>query len=418
LVVTKKINLNMKRNFFLSALIISGLLPGLSSFAQSIDIPGWRGANRDGKVAGFQAPASWPTQLTKVWETAVGLGDASPVLVKGKFYLLVRNNGAEELHCVDAKTGKELWKTSINQAPEITGGASSHPGPRSTPYVSDGKVYTLGAGGVVACHDASSGKLIWKNDSYTSEVPQFFTGASPLVTEKLCIVPLGGKEHGVVAAFDTETGKEIWKLEGVPCTYASPVVMTMDKKIIINQSESNILSISLDGKLLGKFPTPGQRMFYNSSTPVIAGENVVIAGQGNGTRMLNVVKQDDHYLFSEAWANPKLGVSFNTPVLKDGFLYANDSRFGYLYCLNAKTGEAAWTDSVKLNRFASILDLGQVMLSLCGNATLVFFKPDPTAFRLLSRYKVSDTEIYAHPLVADNKIYIKDKEKLTCWEVR
>ncbi|MCX6225801.1 MAG: PQQ-like beta-propeller repeat protein [Bacteroidia bacterium] len=393
-------------------------MPGLTGLAQNNDFPGWRGTNRDGKVTGFKAPANWPKELTKVWEVTVGLGDASPVLSNNKFYLLVKEGSNESLICLDAKDGKQIWKTDINPAPEITGPASSHPGPRSTPCISDGKVFSLGAKGVVACHDAKSGKLIWKNETYTTEVPQFFTGSSPLVTDKMVIIPLGGKTHGLVVAFDINNGKEIWKLEGAPCTYSSPLLMTIDKIILVNQSETDVLGISMDGKLLWKIPTPGQRMFYNAPTPVIDGQNIIIAGSGAGTKSVTMKKEGDNYTSTDVWANPKLGTSFNTPVLKDGYLYGNDGRFGFVFCLSAKTGETAWADTVKLNRFASTLDLGKSILSLTGNATMVIFEPSGKAYKELAKYKVSETEIYAHPLAADNKIYIKDKEKLTCWEVK
>ncbi len=407
----------MKKNF-LFTLIMAGLFTGMSGFAQGTDFPGWRGAARDGKVTGFKAPATWPKELTKVWEVTVGLGDASPVLVGDKVYLLVKQGTDEALICLDSKDGKQMWKTVINPAPEITGPASSHPGPRSTPYVADGKVFTLGAKGMIACHDANSGKLIWKNETYTTEVPQFFTGSSPLVTDKMCIVPLGGKEHGVVVALDVKSGKKLWKLESAPCTYSSPLTMTLDKKIIVDQSETDVLGISMDGKLLWKIPTPGQRMYYNAPTPVIDGQNIFIAGSGAGTKMYSLKKEGDNYSSSEVWTNAKLGTSFNTPVLKDGFLYGNDARFGYVYCQNAKTGETAWADTIKLNRFASVLDLGKSIISLTGNAALVVFEPNSKGYKELAKYKVSDTEVYAHPLAADNKIFVKDKEKLTCWLVK
>ncbi|MFA6126721.1 MAG: PQQ-binding-like beta-propeller repeat protein [Bacteroidales bacterium] len=233
----------MKKHFFLSTLIISLLLPGVSGFSQKTDIPGWRGANRDGKFTNFKAPAVWPQELSKVWEVTVGLGDASPVLVKGKFYLLVDQDSTEILLCLNAKNGKQIWRTAINKAPKVTGGAASHPGPRSTPYVSNGKVFTLGAGGVVACHDAKSGKLIWKNESYTKEVPQFFTSASPLVTDKLCILPLGGKENGVVVAFDVNSGLPVWTVSGIPCTYSSPMFMNLGETVIVDQSETALVGI-------------------------------------------------------------------------------------------------------------------------------------------------------------------------------
>jgi outer membrane protein assembly factor BamB len=412
-----KIQSTLKAQFSFSALLITGLVLGLAGFSQSTDIPGWRGANRDGKFTGFKAPAVWPKELTKVWEVPVGLGDASPVLVSGRFYLLVNQDSTEFLLCLNAKTGKEIWKTAINRAPVITGGAASHPGPRSTPYVSDNKVFTLGAGGIVACHDAKNGRLIWKNESYTKEVPQFFTSASPLLTDKLCIIPLGGKENGLVAALDVNSGLPVWTVNGPPCTYSSPVFMTINETIIVHQSETALTGITLDGQLIGEIPTPGQQRFYNSSTPVIDGPRVIVAGAGTGTIMYEVT-DNGGYNYRDIWNNPKMGVSFNTPVLKDGFMYANDARFGNIYCLNAETGETAWADTVKMNRFASMLDLGQVMMTLAGNAVMVVFEPDGSAFKELARYKVSETDIYAHPLAVEDKIYVKDKEKLTCWQVK
>jgi len=408
----------MKRHFFLSVLLIGGLIPGVSGFAQSNDFPGWRGANRDGKVSGFTAPVSWPKELTKLWEVSVGLGDASPILVNNKLYLLVRQDTDEVLICLDAmKNGKWVWKTIINPAPEITGPAGSHPGPRSTPCYYDGKIYTLGANGVVACHDAKKGKLVWKNDQHTTEVPQFFTSASPLVVDNRCIVPLGGKENGVVVAFDAQSGNEIWNVNHAPCTYSSPILMTLDQKIIVDQTETDLLGISMDGTILWKVPTPGQRMFYNSSTPVVEGPNVMVAGAGTGSYLYNIQKTGDKYTAVDVWTNPRLGVSFNTPVLKDGYYYGSDARFGYLFCISDNTGETAWTDSVKLNRFSSTLDLGPVLLTLTANASLIIYEPDSKRLKQLTKYQVSDTEIYAHPIVAGNKIYIKDKEKLTCWAI-
>ncbi len=406
----------MKKHLLLTTLLLASLLLTTAGFSQKTDIPGWRGVNRDGKFTDFKAPAVWPKELTKVWEVPVGLGDASPVLVNGKFYLLVSQDSTEMLICLNAKNGKEIWKTAINKAPTVTGGAASHPGPRSTPYVSNGKVFTLGAGGVVACHDAKSGKLIWKNESYTKEVPQFFTSASPLVNDKLCILPLGGKENGVVVAFDVNSGLPVWTVSGIPCTYSSPVYMSVGDTYILDQSETALVGITLDGQVVGEIPTPGLQRFYNSSTPVIDGLNIIVGGAGTGMKMIRITT-DGGINFEEVWNNPKLGVSFNTPVIKDGFIYGNDSKFGYLFCLNAETGETAWADTVKMNRFASMLDLGPAMLSLAGNAAMVVFEPNGSAFKELGRYKVSDTEIYAHPLAIDNKIFIKDKEKLTCWMV-
>src|SRR2546422_531974 len=138
--------------------------------AGAADWPQWRGPNRDNKVEGFIAPATWPKELTKKWTVKVGYGDASPVLVGDKLYVFTRQGGDEVLSCLDAGSGKELWKDKY-AAKEVTGAAikvgprPGHPGPRSTPTVAEGKICTFGASGVLSCLDAATGKLLWRKDS-------------------------------------------------------------------------------------------------------------------------------------------------------------------------------------------------------------------------------------------------------------
>jgi len=395
-------------------LLLSVLLFSCSSEPQS---NGWRGPQRDGVVKGFQSPATWPSQLNTVWTQQVGFCDASPVLVNNRLYLHVKQEANEVTLCLDAETGKEIWRTVNNPAPEVTGGARPHPGPRSTPYITDGKVYTLGVGGALNCLDAASGELIWKNEEYT-EVPVFFAAMSPLVDENKCFVHMGGKETGTVAAFNASSGEKLWELKGHPSTYSSPVIMKLgNEKVLVVQTETDLLGISMDGRLLWKTATPGENRFYNSSTPVLNGQNIIIAGQGLGTKSFKVEKSGDGYTLTEAWSNPEFGVSFNTPLLKDGYLYGHEARLGKIYCMNANTGETAWSDTISHNRFASNLDLGNEILSLTGKGELLVYEPTAEKYTELASYPVAQTDVYAHPVVAGNRIYIKDKENLTCWEI-
>ncbi|MBN1559076.1 PQQ-binding-like beta-propeller repeat protein, partial [candidate division KSB1 bacterium] len=146
---------------------------------RAADWPQWRGPNRDGKAPAFQAPKEWPAELQRQWSVVVGAGDASPVLVAGKLYVHARQNDDEILICLDANNGTEKWR-SAHPAPEIKGPPSSHPGPRSTPTVANGKVITLGAGGILTCTDGASGKVVWRKDEF-ARVPEFYTAMSPIV---------------------------------------------------------------------------------------------------------------------------------------------------------------------------------------------------------------------------------------------
>ncbi len=407
----------MKTKNVFSALLTIIFLFGISNPLQAQKSNGWRGTEGDNKVTGFKIPAKWPEKLKNIWQVKVGLGDATPVMVSNKIYLHVMQDTIEVALCLNASDGKEIWKTSLNPSPKITGPAIGHPGPRSTPCVSGGKLFTLGTGGIVHCLDAGSGKVLWKNDSYT-EVPQFFTSSSPLVLDNICIYQLGGKNHGVVVAFDVNTGKEIWKLEGVPTTYASLTLMKTMKNMLLVQSETDLCGVSTDGKLLWKIPCPVQRMFSNANSPVYEGQNVIVTGQGSGTKMISIVKQGDTWETKEIWKNAELGVSFNTPVLKDGFLFGHEAKRGEMFCLNAKTGEKAWFEATAHNRFASITDAGKVLVSLPATGNLIIFEPNGSKYVELAKYKVAETEVYASPILSGNNVFVKEKEMLTCWSLK
>ncbi len=389
----------------------------LYSCNKSTNWPEWRGENRDAGVKGFEAPAEWPGQLTTLWEKEVGLGNSSPVMVDSKLYLHVKQGESETALCLDAENGAEIWRTVLNPAPEVTGGARNHPGPRSTPCISGGKMFTVGVGGILTCLNAENGKLLWKIDRYT-EVPQFYAAMSPIVAGNYCIAHLGGHDNGIVVAVNPENGEVVWTVENEPATYSSPVLMKIgNEEIVLVQTETDLIGISPDGSLLFKIPTPPERRFYNSSTPIVDDQNVIVAGQGVGTKSYQIEKKDDNYSFSENWINSDYGVSFNTAVLKDGYLYGHEARLGKLYCLNASTGKTAWADSTSHNRFAATLNAGEILMTLPATGNLIVFRPNSEEYVQIKEYKVSDTEVYAHPVISGNRIYVKDQDFLTCFSV-
>ncbi|MBN1185851.1 MAG: PQQ-like beta-propeller repeat protein [Bacteroidales bacterium] len=407
------------KNTILSIILAAGILllviPA-TSFSQ--DFPQWRGINRDGKVTGFNVPQTWPKELTQSWKVTVGFGDASPVLVGQKLYIFSRQEDYEILRCLDANTGKEIWKDSYT-AGVVTGPPASHPGPRSTPTIAEGKVVTLGVNGILSCLDANSGKVFWRKKEFTQGLPQFFTGMSPIVEDGLCIAHLGGAEDGKIIGFDLSTGNIKWKWEGDGPSYSSPILITMDgKKQIIMQTDKNLMALALsDGKVQWQIPTLPERRFYNSASPMIDGQTIIYTGQGTGIRAIEVQKQGDGYKTVELWHNPDLNPSYNTPVIKEGALFGL-TQAGKLFCINTQNGQTAWADTSMHKNFGAILDAGSVMIALPSSSELVVFKTDKSAYSEVVRYKVADTPVYAHPLLTGNRIYVKDNETLALWTVK
>ncbi|MCL5099038.1 MAG: PQQ-like beta-propeller repeat protein [Candidatus Omnitrophica bacterium] len=379
------------------------------------DWPQWRGPNRDDKVSGFTAPEQWPSALKEKWKKTVGVGDATPALVGDRLYVFVRQGEDEVTLCMNAEDGKKLWENKY-AAQAVTGPAARHPGPRSSPEVADGKVVTLGVGGVLSCLDAATGKELWRKDEFPKLVPQFFTGMSPIIVDGMCIAHLGGKDNGAVMAFDLATGNLKWKWTGDGPAYSSPILMTVEgTKQVVVLTEKNLVGIAVsDGKLLWETPASTQPRFYNSATPIVDGQKVVLTGQGRGTKAIEIEKQGNNFAVKNLWTNEKVGTGFSTPVLKNGFLFGLSDR-GFLFCLNASNGEVAWIDNTRREGFGAVLDAGSVVLALPSNSELVVFKPAEQRYEELAKIKVADTPVYAHPVIAGNRVYVKDNETLTLW---
>ncbi len=404
----------MKNTNLFSALVVGCMILICATCALAQDWPQWRGANRDGNVASFTVPEKWPTELTEKWTVTVGTGDATPALVGDKVFVFARVGENEVISCLDAGSGKMLWERPY-PAQAVTGAASRHPGPRSSPAVADGKIATVGVGGVLYCLDAATGNVAWHADPFPKVVPKFFTSSSPIIVDGMVIAHLGGAGNGAIIAYELATGNEKWRWAGEGPDYASPALLTVEgTKQVVTLTEKSIVGIGAsDGKLLWQLPFLPQRRAYNAATPIINGQTVIYTGAARGCKAVKIEKEGDGFVAKELWSNPELAPQFNTPVLKDGLLFGLSDR-GNLFCINAETGQTAWTDATSRDRsgFGAIVSAGSVMLALPSSSELIVFKPSGKEFSELARIKVANTPTYAHPLIAGNRIFVKDQDAL------
>ncbi len=397
-----------------SCLVLAGV-----SRASGQDWPQWRGANRDAKATGFTPPKTWPKELTQKWKITVGSGDATPALVGDRLYVFTRQEGDEVVSCLDASTGKEVWTDKYAVAAIGGPDAAVHGGPRSSPTVAEGKVVTLGVSGTVSCLDAASGAVKWRKNDYPEAWPRFHTATSPIVADGLCIVQLGKESQGAVVAYDLAKGDEKWKWTDEGPGYASPVLMTVDgTKMIVTLTAKSVAGLALaDGKLLWHAPFVPQGMNYNAATPIVDGQTVFYCGSGRGTKAVKIEKQGDSFTATELWSNPENAVQFDSPVLKSGLIFGLSQR-GNFFCLDAKTGKTDWTDSTGgRGQFGSVVDAGSVLLGLTAKSTLIAFEPTDKEYTELASIKVANTQTYAYPVLAGNRLFIKDQDSLTLWTI-
>jgi outer membrane protein assembly factor BamB len=406
------------------------------------DWPQWRGANRDAKASGFSAPGTWPTNLTKKWSLKVGDGVATPSLVGDRLFVFARDGNKEVLRCLNAADGKEVWQDGY-EARAADGPASGFAGPRCSPTVSDGKVVTLGVRGSLRCYDATTGKKLWQKDEVKT-VPRFYTSSSPIVVDGTCIAQLGGESEGTVLAVDLATGDVKWKWSEDGTAYASPVLMTFaGTKVLIVEGSRAVVVLSLaDGKQLWQTEYTVTGRGYNAATPMVDGQTVIITGSNRGARAFALEKDGDKLVGKELWKSPENSVMYNTPILRDGHLFgltATDSFF----CLDTKSGKTTWTTPAPKaspkgppkgppmggaggrpkgmmfggGGYGSIVDAGSVLAGLTPAGTLVFFEASGKEYKQLASYKVADGGTYAYPILAGKRIFIKDRDSVTLWEL-
>lgn len=396
----------------------------LAAPACSQDWSGFRGANRDGKLAGFKAPESWPKELQKGWQVEVGEGMSSPALVDGKIYLHARQGGDEAILCLEASSGKQVWKNTYAVAFDPESPAKNYgKGPFSSPTVADGKVYAFGITGILSCLDARDGKVVWRNDfrdAHPKPYPMWGTGLSPLVAGGLCVVHVGREGKGTVFALNAADGKPKWSWEGDGPSYASPILaMVGGKSQLITQTEFNAVGLSpADGKLLWKveFKTGYEQ---NSVTPVVIDNLVILSGTGIGIKAYKI----DGDKPEVAWETTEVSLYMCTPVLKGDRLYGlNEKRLGQYFCLDAKTGKTLWSSGARQGTNAALIDAGDVILSLATMSpeqkkpsSLVVFEAGDKAFAEKARYVVSDRAVFAHPVVSGKSIIVKESTQLTQW---
>ena len=441
-------------------LVSSCLVAGSVTLASAQNWPQWMGENRDGKTS-FTPPKTWPKELTEKWKVTVGDGVATPALVGDKLYVFTRQDGGEFLRCLDAASGKEIWKSEKHDVLPANGPAQGFSGPRATPTVAGGKVVTLGLRGAVTCYDAATGKQLWRKEDFKGVQPRFFTSASPIVTDGLCVAQLGGNENGGVIAYDLASGDEKWKWTGDGPSYASTMLMTVaGTKMVIAETDKKIVGLGLkDGKLLWETPFAVQGRGYNASTPIVEGNTLIYAGSGRGVTAVKIEKEGDAFVAKELWKNADNSVQFNTPILKNGVLYGMTANNEF-FCIN-KEGKTAWKASLSAADaagesprsgnppggpgggreagpgaggerrgrgmggggggragYGSIVDAGSVLLALTPASELVAYEPNEKEFKEVARVKVSSTPTYAFPVASGNRIFIKDQNDVILYAMQ
>jgi outer membrane protein assembly factor BamB len=392
----------------------------LTQTASAGDWPQFLGPTRNGVYSGPALAATWPSDGPRVvWQKQVGNGFSAPVIAKGRLILFHRLENKEVIESMEPAAGNGQWRFDYVTA--YVDDFGFDPGPRATPCVADGKVYTFGADGMLHCLDIENGKKIWSaNTKSEFQAAKGFFGiaCSPLVEGDAVLLNVGGADGSGIVAFDKATGHVLWKTSNDGASYSAPVATTIDgKRYALFLTRRAFVGLDpATGKVNFEYPfRPSISESVTAATPVVADELVFIsASYGAGATVLSL--KDGHP--KKIWAGDDiLSNHYATSVYRDGFLYGIDGRTdpGYqptLRCVEMKTGKVRWTeDSVGA---ATITLAGDQLLILTERGELIRADAKPEGFKPNARAQILPTQVRAYPALADGFLYARSKDKLAC----
>jgi outer membrane protein assembly factor BamB len=379
------------------------------------DWPGYRGRDRDGVVRGVRLETDWSASPpAELWRRPIGPGVSSFAVRGDRLWTQEQRGEAEIVACYKVTTGEPVWMHS-----DLTRFWDSHvgAGPRATPTLIGGRLYTLGATGMLNALDAADGTVAWSRNAASgtgAKLPTFGFASSPLVVDDVVIV-----HAGAIVAYDLDTGDPRWVGPKSTGSYGSPHRLTLDGvSQVLLMTGAGATGVALtDGRLLWEHAWPGVgilppalteqgdlliSMIDNSAVPI-------------GTRRLSVARGPDGWNVEERWTSRGLKPSFSPVVVHKGHAFGFDG--GFLACIDVEKGERKW----KGGRYGSgqvlLLPDQDVLLIVTEQGELVLARAVPDQFTELARFPAIEGKTWNQPALIGDVLLVRNGEEMAAFRL-
>jgi outer membrane protein assembly factor BamB len=391
---------------------------GASSFAnRADDWPQWRGPNRDGRSLETGLRTEWPAGGPPLAWKAGGLGSGySTVAVHGgRIFTQGASKDAEYVIALDARSGKELWRARSGRRYRNNRGD----GPRGVPTVDGSRLYALGGNGDLSCLDAATGKIVWHVnllERFGASNISWGISESPLVLEDRLLVNAGGTNASIVA-LDKKDGSTLWASESDEAGYSSAMVATIHgvRQAIFFTGE-RVLGLRVDdGSVLWSYRRVSNRT-ANVATPIVRGNLVFVSSDyGTGCALLEIQRGPSGMSAREAYFHRDMKNHHASSILVEDTLYGFSSSI--LTAIDFNTGELLWRDR-SVGKGSLVYAEGNLYL-LSENGVVGLAEATRSGYREKGRFQIggSGSPSWAHPVVANGRLYIRDQDTLYCYDV-
>ncbi|MFN8007890.1 MAG: PQQ-binding-like beta-propeller repeat protein [Terriglobia bacterium] len=390
--------------------------------ANAQDWPQFLGPSRNGVYSGAPLGEAWPaTGPPLVWKIPAGQGFSSPVVSNHKVILFHREENQERIDCLDSKSGKLIWSFSYPTRYRDDFGFDE--GPRGTPAIVAGFVYTFGAEGMLHCLNFENGQRVWSVDTrekFRFQKGFFGAACSPLVEGGNVVVNIGGSEGSGIVAFNAKDGTVAWKATNDEAGYSSPVAATMNGiRYLLCLTRAGLTVLEpVNGKIISQVPFRSKmNASVNAAVPLEENNQVFLsASYQTGAVLLQWLGQG----FKTIWASDDvLSNHYANSVFDSGVLFGFHGRQEYgpsLRSVDWQTGKVNW--SIDDFNAGTVLLAGNLLLVLRENGELLLAPASPREFRVLARWKILSPTVRAYPAIADGFLFARNEKQMVCVDLR
>lgn len=376
------------------------------------DWPGFRGPRRDGVVSGSRIDQDWSASPpTEMWRHPIGPGWSSFAVHGGRLFTQEQRGESEVVSCYDLRSGLPVWRhEDETRFWESNGGA----GPRGTPTFGDGRLFTLGATGVVNVLEAVDGTVVWSRnaaDDTTAEVPEWGFSGSPLLVDDLVVVAAAG----FLVAYDAGTGELRWNGPTSGGGYSSPQLATLGGvEQILLVSEPGVSGVEItSGKLLWEHEWSGDPIVQPALTE--DGDLLISVNALGGLRRLAVTREAGNWSVAERWTTTRLKPYFNDFVVHAGNAYGLDS--GILTCVDLAGGKRQWKGGRYGHGQLILLSDQGLLLILTEEGEIALAEATPEEFIELARSPAIESKTWNHPVLVGDILLVRNAEEMAAFRL-
>jgi hypothetical protein len=384
---------------------------------QGAEWPGFRGPNRDGVVSntGVRIETDWSkSPPVQMWRRPIGPGWAS-FAVRGNLIYTQEQRGSDEVvACYRLNTGEPVWRHSDTAR---FWESNAGPGPRATPTLSNGRVYTFGATGIANALDARTGAVVWSRNAgadTATKIPDWGFSSSPLVLDDIAIVAASGN----LVAYDLSTGNPRWLATTGGGSYSSPQLLTIGGVAqVLLMNGAGVASVApADGKVLWNHAWRG---FTIVQPAVTADGGVLIStggdGGGAGTRRLAVAKRPSGWTADEVWTSTGLKPYFNDFVVHKGHAFGFDGSI--LSCIDLNDGKRKWKGGRYGNGQLILLPEQDLLLVLSEEGELAVVAAGTEQFKELARFPAIEGKTWNHPVLVGDVLLVRNGQEMAAFRL-